>query len=378
MLEDVSSRPPLWAKEVLEQVFPAGSRGKGRQLPIHVIRQGAEPRWIIVGAPRKALLVLRSWAPWKAASRIRWNVVRGAAAVNMLSGLPGVANTSSVVDPEYWSEHIPALPDEWSAVVHVGNPSHTRKAIVFLVDGGRRVICAGKVPLMQESAAAIVNEAAVLEVLRRFENVPKILFCDQERGVAAQSWLAGEPVSRLFTASHVELLSSLALPDGSVRVCDCRREIARGFESADFPYDRSVLSRGLDLLDYDKPLRAFIEHRDFAPWNLKWIRKGVLGLVDWEWAETRGFPWQDIARYFFLNDVHFKGSGQVWEELKSNELLLRYQRQFEIPDDATAPLTMRYLLRELLMEWEGGNGWLAEYAFLQIKELTERVSPARG
>ena len=79
--------------------------------------------------------------------------------------------------------------------------------------------------------------------------------------------------------------------------------LVRGIEAVDFPYDRSVLSRGLDLLNYDRPLRAFVEHRDFAPWNLKWIRRGVLGLLDWEWAVSKGFPWQDISRYFYLNDV---------------------------------------------------------------------------
>jgi hypothetical protein len=378
MLADVASRVPLSHDEVLGQAFPKRPSGKGEILPIQVIRQNAEPRWIIVGSSRSALPVLRSWAPWKLTSRVRWSVVRGIAAFDMLSGLPGVQHGSALLDASYWRERVRGFAETWSAVVHVGNPSHTRKAIVFLVEDGRRVICAGKVPLMAESAAAILNEAAVLEKLRSFDNVPRILFCDRARGVAAQSWLYGTPVSRDFTEAHIELLSSLVEPHGLVRLSDCQSELARGFEFADLPYDRGVLSRGLDLLSFDRPLRAFVEHRDFAPWNLKWIREGVLGLLDWEWAESTGFPWQDISRYFYLLDVHFKGSGHVWERMNRCDLLARYRRQFEIPVEAIAPLTMRYLLRELLMEWEGGNRWLADYAFEQIGILARHVSSLRG
>lgn len=378
MLADVASRAPLSLENVLEHIFPTGFPTELERWPIHVIRQGAEPRWIILGSSRRALPVLRSWAPWKLISRVRWNVVRGVAALNMLSSLPGVQFGSALLDPGYWRERIPALGKHWSAVVHVGNPSHTRKAIVFLIEDGRRVICAGKVPLMADSAAAILNEAAVLENLRGFDNVPRILFCDQARGVAAQSWLNGAPVSRDFTQAHLELLSSMVEPHGSVRVSDCQSELARGLEFADLPYDRGVLSRGLDLLGYDRPLRAFLEHRDFAPWNLKWIRKGVLGLLDWEWAERNGFPWQDVSRYFYLIDVHFKKGSQVWERINRNDLLLQYRRRFDIPAEAIGPLTMRYLLRELLMEWEGGNRWLADYAFEQIGVLAREVSPPRG
>ncbi|HEY1576434.1 MAG TPA: hypothetical protein VGF82_05095 [Terracidiphilus sp.] len=375
MLTDVALRAPLSAEVVLQQVFPLGSRAAQKMCSIHVIRQGAEPRWVIIGSPRKALPVLRSWAPWRASSRVQWSVVRGSAALNALSTLPGVVNSSAALDSGYWRERLRVFPEEWSAVIHVGSPSHTRKAIVFLIENGKRVVGAGKVPLMPESAAAILNEGAVLERLGHFDNVPKVLFRDFERGVAAQSWLEGGPVSREFTEAHLELVSSLAEPKGSVKISDCQSELARGFESTDLPYDRTLLARGLDMLAYDKPLRAFIEHRDFAPWNLKWVRKGILGLLDWEWAVSKGLPWQDISRYFYLNDVHFKENGQVWEEMGKNDLLLQYRRRFEIPNEAIAPLTMRYLLRELLMEWEGGNRWLADYAIRQIGALAAKVAP---
>jgi hypothetical protein len=152
----------------------------------------------------------------------------------------------------------------------------------------------------------------------------------------------------------------------------------RAINKADLPFDRSVLARGLEMLNCDAVLPAFVEHRDFAPWNLKWIRSGVLGLLDWEWAEPVGLPWQDACRHFYLDDVHFHGSGHVWEKLTSNAFLRRYRQRFEIPDTVLAPLTMRYLLRELFMEWDGGNRRLADYAYIQIQALLAAVIPPKN
>ena len=146
----------------------------------------------------------------------------------------------------------------------------------------------------------------------------------------------GKPVSRGFTQAHLDLLKSLARVDGTTRVSDYREELIRGLQLSDLPFDRSVLARGLDMLDCDLPLPSFVEHRDFAPWNLKWLRKDVLGLLDWEWGEPEGLPWQDACRHFYIEDVHFGGSGQVWQALLSNEILLRYRREFDIPAEALA------------------------------------------
>jgi hypothetical protein len=263
-------------------------------------------------------------------------------------------------------------------VIHVGSPSHTRKAILFLIENGRRVICAAKVPLVSGAAEAILNEADMLELLGRFDYLPRVLFQDRGVGVVAQSWLVGKPVSRGFTQAHLDLLNSLALDGDSIRISDCMDETARGLEATDLPFDRSVLARGLELLDCDVPLRCFVEHRDFAPWNLKWIGRRTLGLLDWEWGLARGFPWLDACRYFYLDDAHFHGSGPVWQALTSNPLLEQYRRRWEIPSIALPALTMRYLLRELLMEWNGGNVWLASYAYKQIDSLVKAESPVEG
>ena len=372
----------LTASDVLARVFGDEESPKSgavrEEHRVHVISQGGEPRWIIIGAPSSAMPVLRSWAPWNRTSRIQWKMVQAAALSNALPLLPGISNTLAQLDASYWRNQLSAFPDRWSAVIHVGSPSHTRKAILFLIEKGARVVAAAKIPLAPDAPAAIFNEADMLDRLSRFDYLPRVLFRDRLRGIAAQSWLEGEPVGRGFGQAHLNLLNSLACDGGTRRVCDELQPLQNALQKSDHPFDRSVLAQALDLLDCDSFLPAFVEHRDFAPWNLKWIRAGVLGLLDWEWAEPEGLPWQDACRHFYLDDVHFRGPGNVWESLTTNEFLLRYRRDLNIPDNALPALTMRYLLRELIMEWDGGNQHLANYAYRQTRELLATVAPIRG
>jgi hypothetical protein len=372
----------LTATDVLSHVFRKSLATKPHdqieERPVHVITQGAEPRWIVIGKPSSVQPVLKSWAPWKPISRLQWKIVRLAAATNGISMLPGVSKSSAIIDTSYWRASLPEFPDQWSAVIHVGNQSHTRKAILFLVDSGARVVSAAKIPLVPDAVQAIFREADALDLLSRFAYLPRVLFRDRLLGVAAQSWLEGKPVGRGFTEAHLDLLRSLACAEGTIRVCDCRDELTRNLQDVDLPFDRSMLARAMDMLDCDTTLPRFVEHRDFAPWNLKWISKARLGLLDWEWAEAEGLPWQDASRFFYIDDVHFNGSGMVWEALMQNLLLKRYRREFDIPDSTLPALTMRYLLRELLMEFEGGNQWLAKYAFKQICALVARFSKSKG
>ncbi len=347
----------------------AGSTGQLQSRSVHVIPQGGEPRWIIVGGTRKALPVLKSWSPWNPGSRFRWGAVKLAASLGLLPMLPGVQSSDALIGTSYWQDNLPEFPAAWTAVIHVGSFSHTRKAILFVIGEDGTIHFAAKVPLVSGAAEAIFNEARVLDSLKQFAYLPKVLFRDFERGVAAQSWLDGGPVSRGFTDAHLKLLSTLACSGREARVFEVRAEVESGLNDADFPFDRSVLARGLELLEYDKPLPAFVEHRDFAPWNLKWLPNGGLGLLDWEWAVSESLPWQDACRFFYLDDFHFNGPGRVWERITMDPLLMEYRRQFGIPPEALPALTMRYLLRVLPMDWIGGNRARAQHTFQQIQLL---------
>jgi len=64
--------------------------------------------------------------------------------------------------------------------------------------------------------------------------------------------------------------------------------------------------------------------------------------------------------------------------MTTNPLLTKYRRQFGISPEALAPLTMRYLLRVLSMDWIGGNHARAQHTFQQVQFLLgtrRRVAP---
>ena len=359
----------LTVAEVLAKAFPSSGGAPGRiDIQVCVIPQGTEPRWIVIGDPKPAATMLSSWRPFKISTRLRWSAVVKASALGALSRLPGVIGSRVPINFLYWRQRLAGFEPGRTLVLHVGNPSHSRKATIFF-GADRQCSAAAKVPLGEGGRQAILNEAEVLGQLGEGVYHPRTLFRDEDRGIAAQTWLEGEPVGRAMTPAHMDMLSSLAVPGATVRVLGHRPSIAAELETSDLPFDREILGRALEFLDYDRPLPAFVEHRDFAPWNLKRLPGGRTGAIDWEWAVLRSLPCQDVFRYFYIQDALFNGPGNVWQTLKSHPLVQAHCRRFEIPPDALPALAMYYQLRVLAMDWKSGNTGLAEYAFNQIRSL---------
>src|ERR1019366_1784803 len=249
----------LTTPDALRIAFPAQtySDPTADERQVCVISQGVEPRWIVLGDTRKALSVLSSWRPWNLSSRVKWSGVQFAAYLKLLSRVPGVQSTSYTIDYSYWLQNLPGFSRNWNTVIHVGNSSHTRKAILFFIAEDGRVRFAAKVPIIHGAAQAILNESAMLKRLKAFECLPKVLFEDAARGIAVQSWLEGKPVSRGFTPAHLDLLNSLVNPGDTARVSDFQLEVKAELDELDHPFDRSVLECALEMLDFDEPLRAF-------------------------------------------------------------------------------------------------------------------------
>ncbi len=371
----------LTTESVLQIAFPGlgqGTPGALAEVPVYLIPQASQPRWMILGDPRLAAPVLRSWRPFKASTRLLWSGVVAASSLGLLSRLPGVISTRAHVDLSYWRKNLPGFSSDWLPVVHVGNPSHSRKAIVFFVGPDRQFKAVAKIPLVPGGTQAILNEFDIFHALRESAYLPKPLFRDPARGIAAQSWLEGAPVSRTLTPAHMDLLARFALPGVTVRVVDFRAEITAGLDRTDLPFDRSVLTRALEMLDNDRPLPAFLEHRDFAPWNLKRLSGGESGAIDWEWAVLRSLPCQDIFRYFAIQDALFYGPGTVWHTCTTHPLVQAHFRRFAIPPEVLPPLAMYYFLRVLLMDWQGGNPALAHHSYGQIERLLEAQANANS
>lgn len=378
--DSAGQQDALTTREVLARSFPVFSSASAPALSErtgYVVSQSAEPRWIIPADTRSALRVLRSWRPHKLNSRLQWSIVLLASAAGLLSRFPRVTRISAHVDTSYWRERLAGFSDSWQCVIHAGNPSYTRKALIFFVDEGGSVTAVGKVPLLAAAGAAIVNEARVLRNLRTGNVLPRVLFSDEEHGIAAQTWVQGSGISRAFGQDHIELLSQLAVTGQSTRLCDHRDEIAgciarvplSGGPGSDL--EPSLLQRALRTLEDTHPLPVFAEHRDFAPWNLRRLPSGGLTLIDWEWAVERGLPWQDICHFFYARDYLFRGTGKVWEKLLHHSLLQTYIRRFDIPRETLPGLTMHYLLREYCLYQINAEQRRARYAMKQIRALLE-------
>jgi hypothetical protein len=333
-----------------------------------VIPQGQEPRWVIVGSPRRSLPVLGSWRPFKLKSRLQWQAILAAARFGILSRLPGVEEAETEIDAQYWAHRL-GFADDWHIVLHLGNPSYTRKVIAFFLDQRSEVRAVAKLPLTEAAAAAILNEATILEHLQAKSPVPRVLFSDRDRGIAAQSFLHGAPTSRSLTAKHIDLLASLAEPNATVRLSDFHDSFATWIARLALPLPHASLARALAFLEDTTELPAFVEHRDFAPWNVKRLPDGALTLIDWEWAVRGSLPWQDICRFFYMQDQLFHGPGEVWSTLTTHPLLEGYLRRFAIPRAVLPGLTIHYLLRNLCLDWSNCERDTAPYLVSQLEQV---------
>ena len=365
----------LTTSKTLDMAFPPATEravpALVRATKVSTIPQGAEPRWIILGDPAKALPVLKSWRPFKLSSQLQWNAVLLASSMKLLSRLPNIKSDKAFVDKQYWQTRLKGFSDRWNIVVHVGNSSYTRKAIVFFIGEDAAINAVAKVPLTPAAGEAILNEAHVLRHMQTVDDLPRVLFDDVQRGVAAQTFLEGKAVSRKFTPRHVELLGRLVNVGATTRLSSFRPEILSALDALDLPVDRMLIERAVDFLEFDRELPEFVEHRDFAPWNIKRLPDGRLTLLDWEWAVQKSLPWQDMCRYFYIQDVLFHGPGKVWEKLTGDPLIREYVQKFAIPVESLPGLTMYYLLRVLCMDWKNKDRFLTDYTLKQIKTLVE-------
>ena len=357
----------------LDSIFsgvPASVASEGTaDLSVFVISQNGVPRWVIPENARRATRVLTSWKPYRLKSRAQWSAIVTACRLNMLGALHGVRRQTLRFDPAYWSRRIPGFSNSWSIVAYIGNPFPTRKALLFFVDKDARVQAVIKTPIYPAAKAAILNEANILAKLRDRLPLPQVLFVDEQEGIAGQSWVEGLSLPRMFRAEHLELLTRLASETVRVRLSDWREPLADRIVRTRPPVDSTLLERALSLLDLRDEMKSCVEHGDFTPWNLRRLQDGRLTLIDWEWAVEAGLPWQDVCRYFYLQDYLFREGANVWTVLMNNPLLAEYRLRLKLQPEMVRGLTARFLLRFLCDEHEEGNRDKMEYAARKLDEI---------
>lgn len=336
---------------------------------VRIISKSGSPKWILPEDAQCAMPVLKSWRPYGKVSRAKWNVITSACRLNAISMLPGVRSETLLCDLAYWRERMPELSDAWCITGYIGTPSPTQKALLFFIDPKEQVRAVAKVPLTPRAGSAVLNEANILEKVRDLLPAPRILFRDEQQGIAAQTWVGGANVARGFSEEHLRLLTDFASQEAHVRLSDFRSEIMKHLADKGPAVAPALLDEALSSLDQSEQLRSCIVHGDFTPWNLRRLSDGRLTLIDWEWGHEKGFPWQDVCRYFYLQDYLFQESANVWRTLMKEPLLAEYRRFYGLSTEATRGLTIYYLLN-FLYEEQGAQD-RAEYAVRKIREVLD-------
>lgn len=360
---------PLTLGSILSGALGTCRSSGATRLPVQVISQFGVPRWVLPEDTRRAIPVLQSWRPYSAKSRLMWAAVVNACRMGALHKLPGVVCDTLMCDLSYWRQHLPEYSDSWAIIAYLGNPSPTRKALLFFIDRNARIRAVAKVPICSASKTAIINEADILEKIRPRLFVPKVLFADNLSGIAAQSWVQGRHVSRSFGREHLEFLLRLPSERKCARLIESRGQLEMRIAAHSPLADTTLLRRALMLLENEEEMRECVEHGDFTPWNLRRLHGGQLTAIDWEWSIEAGYPWQDVCRYFYLQAFLFRKAGNVWDRLKANPLLAEYQRRLDLSPKAVRGLTMRFLLQFLCDEHEAGDQKKVDFAVQKIHEV---------
>lgn len=334
---------------------------------VRIISKNGSAKWILPEDAQRALPVLKSWRPYGAFSRTKWNVIKFACNMGAVSRLPGINSELVQCNLAYWRERIPEFSDSWHITAYIGNPSPTRKALLFFISPRDRVEFVAKVPIHAAARKAILNEARVLAALANVVPVPHVLACDEELGISLQSWIEGTSAPRRFGREHLEILKSFASEGKRVRLSDHSAELTERTASVVPSIDSSLLRDALSMLKQEHEMKACIEHGDFTPWNIRRLADGRLALIDWEWAHAEGFPWQDVCRYFYMQDYLFHSSKNMWQRLMGNPLLSEYRGYYGLSSEVTHGLTVLYLLTFLCNEQADKRR--VEYAKQRIREL---------
>src|SRR5487761_1141918 len=138
----------------------AGSSAGTAQFVVIPGKTGA--RWLIPASSRQCAKILASWRPYDFVSKLKWRVVELASMLSMLRHLPGVRQTALPMAGFLGELKRLGLPEGLTPVIQVGNPSSTRKLIVFLLSR-TEVHAILKIPLTAEARPSVANEARALD-----------------------------------------------------------------------------------------------------------------------------------------------------------------------------------------------------------------------
>jgi hypothetical protein len=323
--------------------------------------------------------VLKEWRPYSPAARLSWFGIRLAARAGILSLVPRTLQTSLPEDTgSQLHSRMGKANDALPPVILVGNPSVTRKLIVFLAGGGRGPGAVIKLPLTPAARAAIRTEADTLKKLDGRYGSPRLLHFSEQDGAAMQQYLPGRLGSRRFRPDYLRLLVDLART-GEVLSLRSRAHGLRDRLQGSPSYSEHAhsIDAALAQLEEDAALPAVLVHGDFAPWNIRDMRDGSTTLIDWESAEWGGLPLHDLCNFFFMQTQLFSPHTLFFTTLLQEGSWRRYGEELDIPPALIPKLAAAFMLETLARSWEADSTQNAAHCIRQLEALLKQIeSPA--
>jgi hypothetical protein len=370
----------LAVKDVLPFLQRAGESGSGPSSRIGrdfvVIFGNAGVRWIVPSSSHSCLQILSSWRPYNLAARVKWQVIEIMSYVSLLRYLP---DTECFTFPtSQLSAYLRklGLPEDLTPVIQVGNPSRTRKITLFLLKGSS--VCAViKVPLTKDAVTAVADEAKTLRAMSALQPaIPEFICYDSSSGWSVQNWVHGSPSSRKFTSRHREFLLQLVLPGSSISLKSALRKNSLIQEGAMRPSaDKRRLEAAFEEMSNTCPLPQTMVHGDFTPWNIK-IIDGKLRIVDWESAQLKGLPLQDICHFFYRQDYLFGEAKDLPAILLRHPEVERYLAELSISRISALRLILYYLVDTYCQHLSNGEDATYNYVLQQIDAVIEEIKKA--
>lgn len=235
--------------------------------------------------------------------------------------------------------------------------------VVFmaLADGSPDPVLVAKVSRLPGGADTLLREAENLRAVQAaraggFDSVPRLVAEDDvaDSRLLVETGLAGRVLSAAMVRRRPQACAEALL----AWLTELHSATLRVPADDDDVFDRLVVQplrdlarwlppgSGADVLvaltaELVRPLRELavplvMEHGDLSAPNILVSRSGELGVVDWELAQPRGLPAQDL--YFGLTYLAFARAGAA----RPAEYLAAFHGAFFGPDAWAAPYVERY------------------------------------
>ena len=335
------------------------------------------PRWLIPARSQACAAVLSSWRPYSFSGRAKWLAIRMAARAGVLHLSGSITRVAiSRAASLRWFERCAVDSRTGEMAILVGNPSPSRKLIVFLLDDAHRIAAVLKVGLTAAGGANVLHEAEVLGRLEGHSWAPQLLSVHTGLRAASQEYVHGAHANRGFRPDYLNLLCRLPRSGSSTNLANLADAMAKSLCPFKAELDKiapHLLNRALASLGLDIAVPTILVHGDFMPWNIRITPESGCVLVDWESADFAGLPGYDLFHFYFSDDRLFGSRKRGSPALRACSACKVYLRRMDLDAELAPRLAIAYLLNRLEADLNQRGIEDAAYTLRQLAELVDSL-----